>query len=342
MAQGSLEGASPAIALSDVREARTGAAGVAHLELRGLRQQLGGRAVLQGLSLRVQRGEIYGLLGPNGSGKSTTFRVLTGMLRPDAGEILLDGEAVEAGGRKLRQRLGVVFQAGSLDSRLTARENLLLSAGLNGIPQATAVQRTRELLAFTALEARADHPVLQYSGGMRRRLELARALLHEPSLLLMDEPTTGLDERFFREVWQRIETLRAERGLTVLLTTHRAEEAERCDRVAVIDDGRVVAEDTPARLQQRVSGDVLSLQARDPEELCATLAARLNLAARIVDGKVVLEHERGHELIPRVIEALPVGRVDSLSMHRPTLSDVFVKLTGRSLQSEPGPGSEAA
>ena len=158
----------------------------------------------------------------------------------------------------------------------------------------------------------------------------------------MDEPTTGLDERFFREVWQRIETLRVERGLTVLLTTHRAEEAERCDRVAVIDEGRVVAEDTPERLQQRVSGDVLTLQASDPEELCAALAARLGLEARVVDGKVVLEHERGHELIPRVIEALPVGRVDSLSMHRPTLSDVFVKLTGRSLQGERGPGEEAA
>ena len=343
MAQGSsVPGASPAIALSEVLEVRAGAVGAPHLELRGLRQQLGGRAVLQGLSLRVQRGEIYGLLGPNGSGKSTTFRVLTGMLRPDAGEILLDGEAVPAGGRELRQRLGVVFQSGSLDSRLTARENLLLSAGLYGIPRATAVARTRELLAFTALEARADHPVLQYSGGMRRRLELARALLHEPALLLMDEPTTGLDERFFREVWQRIETLRSERGLTVLLTTHRAEEAERCDRVAVIDEGHVVAEDTPARLQQRVSGDVLTLTARDPEELCAALAARLGVAARVIDGKVLLEHERGHELIPRLIEALPVGRVDSLSMHRPTLSDVFVKLTGRSLRSEAGPGSEAA
>jgi ABC-2 type transport system ATP-binding protein len=304
------------------------------LEVHGLYQRLGGRAVLDRLSFRVQPGAIFGLLGPNGSGKSTTLRVLTGMLVPEAGEIRLDGKQVAAGGRPLRQRMGVVFQAPSLDARLTARENLLLGAALYGIRGQLARERADELLAFTALRDRADHPVGQFSGGMKRRLELARALLHEPSLLVLDEPTTGLDERFFREVWDRIELLRASRGLTVLLTTHRAEEAERCDRVAVIDQGRVIAEDEPEALRRRVSGDVLTLSARDPERLCLELHARLALASSVVDGKVVLEHERGHELIPRLVEALPVGRIDALSMHRPTLSDVFVKLTGRSLQSE--------
>src|SRR5262245_29161412 len=176
----------------------------ARLELRGLRQRLGGREVLDGLSLRVQPGEIYGLLGPNGSGKSTALRALTGLLVPDAGEILLDGEPVEAGGRRLRQRMGVVFQAGSLDQRLTARENLVLSAALYGLSGDSARERIEELLAFTALAERVRQPVGQFSGGMRRRLELARALLHEPALLVLDEPTTGLDERFFREFWQRI------------------------------------------------------------------------------------------------------------------------------------------
>jgi ABC-2 type transport system ATP-binding protein len=228
----------------------------------------------------------------------------------------------------------VVFQMPSLDARLTARENLLLGAALYGITGQLAAARADELLAFTALRDRARDPVGQFSGGMKRRLELARALLHEPSLLILDEPTTGLDERFFREVWERIESLRARSGLTVLLTTHRAEEAERCDRVAVIDAGRVIAEDAPEALRQRVSGDVLTLEARDPERLRAELDQRLGLASAVVGGKVVLERERGHELIPRLIEALPAGRIDALSMHRPTLSDVFVKLTGRSLQTD--------
>jgi ABC-2 type transport system ATP-binding protein len=290
--------------------------------------------VLAGLSFRVQPGEIFGLLGPNGCGKSTTLRVLTGMLVPDAGELLLDGAPVAPGGRALRQRMGVVFQAPSLDLRLTARENLSLSAGLYGISGAQARERIAELLGFTALRDRADEAVSKFSGGMRRRLELARALLHEPGLLLMDEPTTGLDERFFRQTWERIEALRDQRGLTVLLTTHRAEEAERCDRVAVVDQGTVIAEGEPEALRRRVAGDVLTLEAAQPEALCAELVERFGLQPRVVDGKVVLERERGHELIPRLVEALPAGRIQSLSMHRPTLSDVFIKLTGRSLRDE--------
>jgi ABC-2 type transport system ATP-binding protein len=308
------------------------------LEMRGLRHRFGERVVLDGLSFRVQAGEILGLLGPNGSGKSTALRVLTGLLVPDAGEILLDGQPVEPGGRSLRQCMGVVFQSGSTDARLSARENLALSASLYGMDRRRARERIDELLAFTMLSERAGDLVGQFSGGMKRRLELARALLHEPSLLVMDEPTTGLDERFFRQTWERLEELRAGQRLTVLLTTHRAEEAERCDRVAVIDAGRVIAEDRPEALTKRVAGDVLTIEARDPDGLCAELTARLGLTCRVVEGRVVLERERGHELIPRLVEALPAGRIDSLSMHRPTLADVFVKLTGRSLRDEGAQG----
>jgi ABC-2 type transport system ATP-binding protein len=234
--------------------------------------------------------------------------------------------------------MGVVFQSGSTDARLSARENLALSASLYGMDRRRARERIDELLAFTMLSERAGDLVGQFSGGMKRRLELARALLHEPSLLVMDEPTTGLDERFFRQTWERLEELRAGQRLTVLLTTHRAEEAERCDRVAVIDAGRVIAEDRPEALTKRVAGDVLTIEARDPDGLCAELTARLGLACRVVEGRVVLERERGHELIPRLVEALPAGRIDSLSMHRPTLADVFVKLTGRSLRDEGAQG----
>jgi ABC-2 type transport system ATP-binding protein len=321
-------------AAPDVAHAASSGGGAARLEILGLRHRFGDRAALDGLTLSLRAGEIFGLLGPNGSGKSTALRVLTGLLVPDAGELRLDGVPVAPGGRKLRQHMGVVFQAASLDARLSARENLVLSAALYGLSGKRAAQRIDEQLEHAGLRDRQGDAVLELSGGMKRRLELARALLHEPSLLVMDEPTTGLDETFFRQTWTRIEALRKERGLTVLLTTHRAEEAERCDRVAVMDGGRVVAQDTPEALRRLVSGDVLTLSARDPEALCAELAARLALAARVVDGRVVLEHERGHELIPRLVEALPVGRLDALSMHRPTLSDVFVKLTGRSLRDE--------
>lgn len=310
------------------------APGAPLLEVRGLTHAFQGRSVLADLSFQVAPGEIFGLLGPNGSGKSTTLRVLTGLLLPHQGTLRIDGKAVAPGGRALRQRMGVVFQSGSLDARLTAIENLSLSAALYGIPPQVAAARIAELLEFTALADRAGDIVLNFSGGMKRRLELARALLHEPSLLVMDEPTTGLDERFFRQTWERIEALREQTGLTVLLTTHRAEEAARCDRVAVVDGGRIIAEGPPEALRQRIAGDVLKLQARDPEGLCAEITARLAITGRVVDGQIVIECQRGHELIPRLVEALPVGRIDSLSMHRPTLADVFVQLTGRSLGEE--------
>lgn len=312
-------------------DARAQPGGARVLEIEGLRHAYGSQRVLDGLSLDVRRGEIFALLGPNGCGKSTTLKVLTGLLEPDAGTLRFEGQPVEPGGRALRNGIGVVFQSPSLDIRLSARENLTLSARLYGLSGPPAAERIASLLDFTELSARADEAVKNFSGGMRRRLELARALLHDPALIIMDEPTTGLDEASFRRTWQRIERLRIERGLTVLFTTHRAEEAQLCDRVAVVDGGRIIAEDTPERLRRQVSGDILTLEASEPEALAAELGERFELKVRVLDGKVVIERERGHELIPRIVEALPAGRIVSLSMHRPTLADVFVKLTGRSL-----------
>lgn len=301
------------------------------LQIRGLEHAYGEQRVLDGVDLTVGQGEVFGLLGPNGCGKSTTLRVLTGLLVPDAGEIRFEGALVAAGSRGLRERMGVVFQAPSVDPRLSARENLRLSARLYGLRRADADRRIAELLLFAQLADRGDEQVANFSGGMVRRLELLRALLHEPSLLLMDEPTTGLDETSFRRTWARIESLRKQRQLTVLFSTHRADEAQLCDRVAVMDGGKIVAVDTPERLRRRVSGDVLTFEARDLEGLRSELQQRLGLESAVVEGKLRLEVERGHELIPRIVEALPAGRIESLSMHRPTLADVFVKLTGRSL-----------
>jgi ABC-2 type transport system ATP-binding protein len=293
--------------------------------------------VLSGLSLRVARGEIFGLLGPNGCGKSTTLRVLTGLLVPDSGELRLLGQTVAPGGRALRKQMGVVFQAPSLDPRLSARENLTLSAALQQLPAALAKQRVAEALDFAQLPERADDLVSTFSGGMKRRLELARALLHEPRLLLLDEPTSGLDEPSFRRTWQRILELREQKQLTVLLTTHRAEEAALCDRVAIMDQGRVMALDAPAALIERVSGDVLTLEVDDCERAASDVRRHFGVEARVVAGKLVIERERGHELIPRLVEALAPGSIRSLSMHRPTLADVFVQLTGRSLGTDTEP-----
>jgi ABC-2 type transport system ATP-binding protein len=311
------------------------------LEVVNLRHAFGRLPVLEGLGFRLVRGEIFGLLGPNGCGKSTALRVLTGLLVPDAGELWLLGKPVAPGGRALRNQMGVVFQTSSLDQRLSARQNLELSAALQRLPSALAKQRVADALEFAQLQQRADDPVTQFSGGMKRRLELARALLHEPQLLLLDEPTSGLDEPSFRRTWERILALRERMQLSVLLTTHRAEEAALCDRVAILDRGRAMALDTPEALIAQVAGDVLTLELRDPREHAAAIHSvkqRFALDAREVAGKLVIECERGHELIPRLVEALAPGSVRSLSMHRPTLADVFVKLTGRSL----GADTEAA
>jgi ABC-2 type transport system ATP-binding protein len=304
------------------------------LEIDALSQRFGTVPVLDGLSFRLARGEIFGLLGPNGCGKSTTLRILSGLLVPDGGELRLSGQPVAPGGRELRRQMGVVFQAPSLDGRLSARENLQLSAALQRIPRPLAAERVAQALEFAQLGERAQSLVKELSGGMKRRLELARALMHEPALLLLDEPTSGLDEPSFRRTWQRILALRDTRQLSVLLTTHRAEEAALCDRVGVMDGGRIVALGTPEALIEQMAGDVLTLEVTDPESTVAQVERSFGLPARIADGRVLIERERGHELIPRLVEALPPGSIRSLSMHRPTLADVFVKLTGRSLGTD--------
>jgi ABC-2 type transport system ATP-binding protein len=255
--------------------------------------------------------------------------------------VTLEGTRIDAGDRRLRARLGVVFQQPSLDARLSARENLALGAALYRVPRAEVQERITALLAFAELSDRADEPVARFSGGMRRRLELVRALIHRPDVLLMDEPTTGLDEASFQRTWGRIEDLRRTTGLTVILTTHRPEEAERCDRLAIVSDGHVVAEDTPERLKARVAGDVIILEAPDAAAVIDTVRARFGLEAQLSEGQVVIERERGHELIPRLVEAFPAGALQSVSMRRPSLADAFLKLTGRTLGASAPPPETA-
>ena len=305
------------------------------LAARDLAFRYGDREVLRRVAFEVGPGEIVGLLGPNGAGKSTLFSILTGLLRPASGTLLVDGVPVEPGARALRARMGVVFQSPSLDAKLSAEENLVLGGQLFGLPRATARARARELLALAELSGRARDQAGKLSGGMRRRLELARALVHHPSILLMDEPTTGLDAAAFRQTWEAVRALRRVEGLTVLLTTHRPDEAEACDRLAVLAHGRVVASGTPEELRARVPGDVVSIEADDPVALAAEISARFGVAARPGPKGVHVERERGHELIPRLVEAFPPGRFRAVALRRPTLADAFLAITGDELEQDP-------
>lgn len=284
---------------------------------------------LSGLSFQVASGEIYGFLGPNGGGKTTLFRILATLARPQGGEVRVFGMQDPAA---VRRMLGVVFQNPSLDIHLTVRENLVHQGHLYGLSGRDLSQRIDVALERFGLADRRDQKALELSGGLRRRVEIAKSLLHEPRLLLLDEPSTGLDPGARRDLWSTLEELRKE-GVTVLLTTHFMEEGDRCDRLALIDRGSLVAEGSPAGLKQEIGGDVVTLAGPDPDGLVRDLATRFpELAPEVRDGAVRLERDRGHELVARLIEALP-GRVDAVTVARPTLEDVFLHRTGRRLYS---------
>jgi len=309
----------------------------ARLAARALAFSYGDRVALGGVSFEVRRGEVFGFLGPNGAGKSTLFAILAGLLPARSGELFLDGARLDPSSASLRARMGVVFQEPSLDAKLSCRENLLLGAALFRVPRRKAEERTAELLAAAGLADRAREAAGKLSGGLRRRLELARALVHGPEVLLLDEPTTGLDAPSFARTWDELARLGTSEGLTVVLTTHRPDEAERCDRLAVLSHGRVVAEETPESLRSSIAGDVVYVEGDEPEQLAAEIEARFGLPARPSAGGVAVSRERGHELVPRLVEAFPPGRFRSVSVRRPTLADAFLKLTGEALVEEERP-----
>ena len=320
----------------------------ARLCVRDLSVERAGRSVLRCLNFEIRPGEVVGLLGRNGAGKTTLFQVLCGLLDPGSGEFALDGRPITPGSREFRSRCGVVFQEPALDPRLTARQNLALAAQLYGVGRRVAAVRIEELLKRVGLADRADEPISRLSGGMRRRVEMVRALIHEPEVLVLDEPTTGLDEAAFRRIWADLLELRERRGLTMLLTTHRADEAEHCDRIGILDGGRLVAFETPERLRAMVRGDLLVIETEETARVIETLRERFDVEAHDADGRVVLHRERAHELIPRVVEALPEGALRSISMRHTGLGEVFLEMTGHELdgdnpqETSPAGGSERA
>jgi ABC-2 type transport system ATP-binding protein len=290
--------------------------------------------VLNDIALDVGAGEVVGILGPNGSGKTTLLHTLVGLVRPDRGTARLDGETLRPSSPELRAKLGVVFQESSIDAELSGLDNLILAAALYGVRRREALGRAVELLEFMELTDRARDAVRTYSGGMRRRLELCRALIHAPRVLLLDEPTVGLDPIAVDRTWGRLMALRRGQSLSILLNTHTPAEAARCDRLIILDRGHIVACDPPEHLLTRVAGDVVVIAARAPEDLARDLRESFDLPIRIEDAHVLIEVHHGHELIPRLVEAFPAGRFDSLSLRRPTLADAFYHLTGHPLSEE--------
>ncbi len=289
-----------------------------------------GRRALESVSLEVRPGEIFGLLGPNGSGKSTLFRILSTMMTPGAGRASVAGFDVAAQPDKVRRCMGVIFQSQSLDRKLSVGENLRAQGRLYGLRGAPLKARLEEVLARLGLAARRDELVDSLSGGLRRRVEVAKALLHQPEVLLMDEPSTGLDPGARRELWQYIEELRAAHGVTVLLTTHILDEADRCDRLLLLHQGRAVAEGAPAALKARIGGDVVVLDIAEPEALREEIAARFGVDPRVSAGALRVEIANGHRFTTEVVEAFP-GLIRSVALHKPTLEDVFLDETGASI-----------
>jgi len=300
----------------------------AAIEISDLRHHYGDREALRGVTFRVDRGEIFALLGPNGGGKTTLFKILSTLMRPASGEARVLGHDLAREAAAVRPRLGVVFQNPGLDPKLTVGENLVHHGHLYGLGGAPLRDRVKQLLGDLDLSDRANDRVETLSGGLARRTELARGLLHTPELLLLDEPSTGLDPGARRDFSHHLRELRDRAGVTVVLTTHYMEEAERADRVAVLHDGALVAIGTADELKRGVGGDVVVIEAEAPAELRDKMRAKFGLEAQIVDGTLRVERARGHELVRDVVEAFP-GEVRSVTFGRPTLEDVFVHVTGR-------------
>jgi ABC-2 type transport system ATP-binding protein len=287
-----------------------------------------GANALNGVTFSVQGGEIFGLLGPNGSGKTSLFRILTCLILPTSGSVRVFGKDVLSSADTVRRSAGVVFQSQSLDRKLTVSENLRHQGHLYGLRGPGLRERMQEVLDRFRLTDRSADIVETLSGGMKRRLELAKALLHRPRLLLLDEPSTGLDPAARREFWQYLETLNQQNGTTLLFTTHFMDEAERCHRLAILNDGALVALDSPEALKSRVGGDVIVLRTQDPQQLSEGIAKKFGRVATALDNTVRIESPNGHELIADLVETFP-GKIDAITLSKPTLEDVFIDQTGR-------------
>ncbi|MDD3717443.1 MAG: ATP-binding cassette domain-containing protein [Actinomycetota bacterium] len=303
------------------------------IEVRDLVKEYGDLVAVRGISFAVERGEIFGFLGPNGAGKTTTINILCTLLAPTSGSAVLDGCDVVKNRERVRESIGLVFQDPSLDDRLTARENLEFHAYAYRVPKDERSERIREVLEMVELLDRSKDRVETFSGGMKRRLEIARGLLHYPKVLFLDEPTIGLDPQTRNSIWSYIHDLKKRHDITIFLTTHYMDEAENCSRIAIIDYGEIIAMDTPEGLKGQVGGDVVKVTTEDDVEAERVLIEDFGVTMIQDRECLCFEVESGERFIPRFIRDFPVA-VSSISLHRPTLDDVFLKLTGHEIRPE--------
>jgi len=303
------------------------------IEVENLSRSFGDRLALQDVSFSVAAGEVFGLLGPNGGGKTTLFRILTTLLRATSGSARVFGDDVVRDRVAVRNRIGVVFQSPSVDLKLTVVENLRHQGHLYGLRGAALAKRMAEVLDRLGIADRRNDRVETLSGGLRRRVEIAKGLLHRPNVLLLDEPSSGLDAGVRRDLRAYLHQLRDQDGVTVCLTTHFMDEAESCDRLAILDRGQLVALGTPETLKGRIGGDVIVLEAREPERLRSQIEARFGNHINIVNGQVRLERPQGHRFITDLVEAFP-GQIEAVTVAKPTLEDVFIHETGHQFWEE--------
>jgi ABC-2 type transport system ATP-binding protein len=305
----------------------------AAIRVENISHQYESRVALDDVSFDVRPAELFGLLGPNGSGKTSLFRILSTLMLPSRGRALIMGLDSRTNPNGLRRQIGVVFQAQSIDVKLSPEENLRHQGHLYGLSGSALSARIREMLQRVGLEDRAKERAETFSGGMQRRLELAKGLLHHPSVLLLDEPTTGLDPGARRDLWQYLQILRDQERVTVLVTTHLMEEAEKCDRLAILNQGKLVALGTPVELKHEIGGDVILLEADDPESLAQRIRARFGVNASVLDHTIRIERENGHRFVTEIVESFP-GEIQSVSISKPTLEDVFIHRTGHRFWTE--------
>lgn len=304
---------------------------IIHVE--NLVKKFGTITAVDGIHLSVEPGQIFGFLGPNGAGKSTTIKILATLLRPTSGKATVAGYDVLANPNDVRRSIGLVFQDQSLDDRLTAEENLWFHAMLYDIPSSVFVPRVDDVLRLVDLVDRRKSIVRTFSGGMKRRLEIARGLLHYPKVLFLDEPTLGLDPQTRNAIWKHVKALREEKGTTIFMTTHYLEEAEHCDRIAVIDHGKIQAVDSPAMLKRMIGGDKIIVSGDD--DLADDLKQKYNIDVQRIGNEVHFQMASGAEFVPKVIADF-AGRIKSIQVKEPSLEDVFLRLTGHSIRTQEG------
>jgi ABC-2 type transport system ATP-binding protein len=301
------------------------------VETRGLVKSYGKIEAVRGIDLSVQPGEVFGFLGPNGAGKSTTISILCTLVRPSGGQALVAGIDVTRDAGAVRSRIGLVFQDPSLDDQLTARENLDFHAFLYDVPRAERKARIDGVLEMVELTERAGSQVRTFSGGMKRRLEIARGILHYPQVLFLDEPTLGLDPQTRSKIWTYLHELRRREGITIFMTTHYMDEAEFCDRIAVIDHGQIIALGTPDELKAMVGGDVITVTTRETAAAAEEIRRAFEMEPIVDRGTIRVEVPDGASFVPRLVRELTVP-LSAVTLSRPSLDDVFLKLTGKAIR----------